>query len=345
MKAHYEVNKILIDWFSFTVSNIDVEELVELFGFNDLVFTPLKGNRGYADKIYCDGVNIHYNKTSDDMADIWVEMSGQGCRVFESYGHGDWIYLFSNLLSNETINITRLDVAYDDFNYLVDLDHIVADVVSQHYVTKAHADNWDLHLSGHGTCVTIGASKSNISCRIYDKAAERHAEAEHDHWIRCELQLRHQNAMQFCKLLCKHQIVMLDSSFDGISIDDGLNIDRLYFGVLNNFLRFIDVDANNDSNLWRKPMAEHWEKFAYSVTDERISLWVKPGVEYNVLRLDRVVENMFSGATVTYALIHGIDKLLEVLIRRIPTLNTKYKYLLRDHFSESCNQPELVRGD
>ena len=178
MKALYETNKILIDYFSFTVSQLDMSDLLELFGFKDLVFIPLKGNRGYADKMYCDGVNIHYNKTSDEMADLWVEMSGQGCRVFESYGHGDWIYLFSNLLSNETINITRLDVAYDDFNGLLDLDEIVADVLSQHFISKSRSKryksgSWDVHLSSEGTCVTIGKSKSNLSCRIYDKAAER----------------------------------------------------------------------------------------------------------------------------------------------------------------------------
>lgn len=119
----------------------------------------------------------------------------------------------------------------------------------------------------------------------------------------------------------------------------------MYFGVLNNYLRYIDKSANNDTNLWRKPIAAHWEKFAHSVTDERISLWCAPGVEYNVLRLDRVVENMFSGATVTYALIHGIDKLIEALINRIPFLSAKYKYLIRDYYKDDSFNPELIAGD
>lgn len=350
MKAHYKSNKILIDWLSFTISNIDIEVLIDLFGFGDMLFVELRGNRGYASKYFCDGVNINYGKTSDDMADFWVELSGQGCRVFESYGHGDWIYLLSNLLDNDTINITRLDVAYDDFNGLINLDYIVADVLSQHFISKSRSKRYKcgsfcVELSSDGTCVTIGKCKSNMMVRIYDKAAERNAEAEFEHWVRCEEQLRYQNAMQFCKLLCKHQVVMPGGDFVGISME-GLNIDKLYFGVLNNYLRFIDVSANSDTNLWRKPMAEHWERFAHSVTDERVSLWVKPGVEYNVLRLDRVVEHYFSGAVVTYTLIHGIDKLVSVLIDRIPYLNTKYKYLLRDHYKNNNDVifPELVGG-
>lgn len=334
MDALYTTNKILIDWLSFTISNIDIEELMSLFGFDEVSFADLNGGRGYKHRYYYDGVSIHYDGREED-ADYWVEISGQGCRVFESYGHGDWIYLFSNLL-NRDVNITRLDVAYDDFNGLIDLNSIVADTLAHNYISKADNKSWFVELSGEGTCVTIGKSKSQICCRIYDKAAERHREHEIDHWVRCELQLRYGNAMQFCTLLCKHQSVMpvfpKESVFAGVSIHDGISIDRLYFGVLNNYLRFIDPEKNNDTNLWRAPCAEHWVKFAHSVTDERISLWVKPGVDYNVMRLDRVVENMFSGATCTYALIHGIDKLVETLINRLPYLNVKYKYLLKQHF-------------
>ena len=343
MKCHYNQNKILIDWLSFTISNIELDELLAIFGFESLSFLELHGNKGYAHKYYCDGVNINYKKSSESMADYWVELSGQGCRVFESYGCNDWIYVLSTLLANDTINITRLDVAYDDFNNLIDLNNIVADTLAHNYVSKADERSWKVVLSGDGTCVTIGKCKSNTMIRIYDKRAERHAEEEFDHWVRCEIQLRYTNAMQFCRLLCDHQVVMPGSDFVGISVD-GLNIDKLYFGVLNNYLRFIDPDANNDSNRWRKPCAKHWEAFAHSITDESISLWVKPGVDYNILRLDRTVEHQFSGATVTYAIIHGIDKLVETLIDRIPYLNVKYKYLIRDYFKEDLKRKELNEG-
>lgn len=45
-----------------------------------------------------------------------------------------------------------------------------------------------ISISGEGTCVTIGKCKSNTMIRIYDKAAERHAESEFDHWVSCEIQ-------------------------------------------------------------------------------------------------------------------------------------------------------------
>ena len=100
-------NLILIDWLSFTISGIELEMLLEFLGFDDMHFAQLKGNKGYANKFYFDGVNINYDKTSEEMADFWVELSGQGCRVFESYGLNDWLTLLHNLLSLETINITQ----------------------------------------------------------------------------------------------------------------------------------------------------------------------------------------------------------------------------------------------
>lgn len=336
-------NKILIDWLSFTISGIDVDDLISAFGFNEIQFAEIRGNKGYAKKYYYDGVNINFSKTSDDMADLWVELSGQGCRVFESYGWNDWIHIMQYLLSFDTCNITRLDVAYDDYVGLIDLESIVADTLAGHYVTKASSDSWDVHLSGSGTCVTIGKSKSNTSVRIYDKAAERKAQDEYDHWVRCEIQLRYHNALAFVQMLCDHQIVFpsADGVFDAISVD-GMDIQHLYFGVLNNYLRYIDVDCNNDTNKWRKPCAEHWAAFAHSVTDDRVALWVNPGVEYNVLRLNHVVEHQFAGAVATYATIHGIEALINALVSKLPFLNVKYRYLIDQWKKQDCNSSSVL---
>ena len=338
MKALYKPNTILIDWLSFTIPEDDVclDDIVVMLGMSDIHFANVKGGRGYKDRYYYDGVSIHYNGSDED-SKLWVEMSGQGCRVFETYGLGDWIQLFQTLLQYK-VNFTRVDIAYDDFNYLIDLDLVVADTLNHNFISKASSKSWFVELSGEGTCVTFGKKKSNISCRIYDKAAERNSDL--DHWIRCEIQLRYQNAEQFIIMLCDHEKIIPTCDqglFSDVHVEkcNGKSIDHLYFGVLNNYIRFIDPSANNDSNVWRKPMAEHWEKFSHSVTKDIISLWVKPGVEYNILHLDRVVEKMFSGAVATYAIVHGIDKLISALIERMPYLNTKYQQILKNHFCSS----------
>ena len=55
-------------------------------------------------------------------------MSGSGCRSWETYGSGDYDGVFSEILQNiETkgMNITRLDVAYDDFDGVLDLLYLM----------------------------------------------------------------------------------------------------------------------------------------------------------------------------------------------------------------------------
>ena len=86
-------NKILFDWLSFTcktkrvdingvlIEKIDERNLVELLGLVDVPWEELPGVKGFKNRMYFDGISIHYN--SDVYDYMWVEMSGQGCRVFE----------------------------------------------------------------------------------------------------------------------------------------------------------------------------------------------------------------------------------------------------------------------
>lgn len=60
------------------------------------------------------------------------------------------------------------------------------------------------------------------------------------------------------------------------------------------------------------------------------SLFVKPGLDYNLAKLDKVVENQFAGAVFTYLKCHGIDRLVTTLDEKFSKvkLNRKYKRLL-----------------
>jgi DNA relaxase NicK len=75
----------------------------------------VKGFYGYQDRLYYDGISIHHNGTAE--MGICAEMSGQGCRNFESFGKGNYDDIFALILENydddserRQMNITRLDV-------------------------------------------------------------------------------------------------------------------------------------------------------------------------------------------------------------------------------------------
>lgn len=318
IKDDHLTNKILIDWFAMTTSICQPEDLITLLGMENVPFEKTFGARGWRDRIYFDGVSIHYNG-HDGL--IWLEMSGQGCRAFETFGHGDFGVLFDFVLGNPDVcNITRLDVAYDDYVGLLDLDQIVYDSLHCNFVSKCRKGDFTTCIIEQGInidvgrCVTHGKKRSSVIIRIYDKAAERNKSDEIPHWVRCEIMLRRERALEFIRLLRS----------------ENETIDNLYFAVLNHYLRYID-QSDTDSNRWRAPMADHWAKFALSVTSKKQSLYVNPGVEYNALRLAHYVSDRNAGPIFTYIQMYGIDDLVDRVNKKAPiNLNPKYKMLLAE---------------
>lgn len=206
-------NIVLIDWLSITTKELDEYGVCSLLGMDAVPWELVKGARGYQDRLYFGGISIHYNGRED--MGVWLEMSGQGCRTFESVGTGEFDRLFDFVRKGHG-NITRLDVAYDDHTGLLPLDDIVEDTLQGRFVSRSRF--WDVNISSVGKSLYHGSPKSDIRIRIYDKAAERHC-AEGEHWVRVELQLRDQRALRFISL-------------DG---DIGFN----FAGVVCNYLRYV----------------------------------------------------------------------------------------------------------
>lgn len=337
-----EKNKILIDWLSLTTTISRASDLIKLLGMEHIPFENIDGIMGYqgfTKRLYFNGINIHYESHKEKVNYVWLEMSGQGCRAFESLStHADYNILFQYVLGNPVVDgngvrITRLDIAYDDFEGLLDMPAIVQyslpDINNRnlhYYISPFRA--FDIDLSDRGSCVTIGSCRSDVLFRIYDKAAERNREDEIDHWVRCEIQLRRDRANEFIRLLvCENEV-----------------IDDLYFAVLNHYLRF--VEPSNDSNKSRWATASHWEKFATSRTDRTISLFVKPGLDYNVLKLRHYVVDMAGGACYTYMKMFGVENFFKECVKQhINTLNPKYKRLLGEYDEFIKNQKDDILED
>jgi len=138
---------ILYDWLSFTSKSLTPRSVTDLLGLSDVPWQNTKGARGYRDRLYFNCISIHYNGR-DDMG-VWCEMSGQGCRAFESLTTlpDKWESLFSEIVSLK-LNITRLDVAYDDHTGTLDLDEMIQDTRRKEYVSRS--DCWEIRESSKG---------------------------------------------------------------------------------------------------------------------------------------------------------------------------------------------------
>lgn len=233
-----------------------------------------------------------------------VEMSGQGCRAFESVSRLGWPGLFS-FISENGLKITRLDVAFDDHTGILHMRDIIEDTQDGNFVSRS--DYWETVLSSKGSTVQIGSPQSKVLVRIYDKARERHCE-EGTHWNRVELQLRDDRAIQFTRLQ--------------------LPIGEAFSGVLLNYLRYVMPDGE-DSNRWRWPMRSYWLDMLEVLTP--ISIYTAPGLEYNVDRCREYVVNQAGDAIDCLIKIYGLNEFRTMIDNRSTSTNPKYENLVQQY--------------
>jgi len=272
-----------------------------------IAWEQVKGAHGYRDRLYWEKISIHYNGRED--MGVWLEMSGQGCRAFESFGSGNYEALFQEVFSNPgDMHITRLDAAFDDLEGLLDIETVCRDARKAEYVSKFRTGDATYGLGDDtGRSVLLGSRSSEALVRIYDKAAER---GFHDrHWVRVELQLRRERAAAF--------------------LQQTEPIGERFAGVLANYLRFIDEPGGFDTNRWRWPMKPYWAKLLDGAS--RVRLYEKPGADYNMINLENFVFQQAGGAIYTYLECFGVEKFMEGLRHRGTQLNPKYKSLLAQY--------------
>lgn len=294
-------NIVLYDWLSFTSKKHTPEELISAMGLSSCPWQEIKGAHGYRDRKYFSSISVHYNGREDG---VWVEMSGQGCRAFESISQLGWPGLFS-FISESGLKITRLDVAFDDHTGILHMRDIIEDTQDGNFVSRS--DYWETVLSSKGSTVQIGSPQSKVLVRIYDKARERHCE-EGTHWNRVELQLRDDRAIQFTRLQ--------------------LPIGEAFSGVLLNYLRYV-IPGGEDSNRWRWPMRPYWLDMLEVLTP--ISIYTAPGLEYNVDRCREYVVNQAGNAIDCLIKIYGLNEFRTMIDNRSTSTNPKYENLVQQY--------------
>lgn len=320
-------NYIIYDWITFTSKIHSQLSIVEFLGLQDLKFENLKGFYGYRDRLYFDGISIHYNGRED--MGICVEMSGKGCRAWEKYGNSDYDGLFSEILENysedaekRTMNITRLDIAYDDFDGVLDLPLLCQETQLKNFVSRFK--DWQVIFGNKGIAVNHGSKSSNVYVRIYDKRLEQNAENLVEHWVRCEIQIRKECALGFIKLKD--------------------TVENKYFMVLNNYLRYI-IPTDNQSNSSVLDTAPYWLNFIRSA--ESRSIFHKPADNYSFDKLYGFVNNQLSGAISTYIDVVGVEQFLIDInnSRKGKKLNSKYKSI-KDRYEANNNAIlDFLSGD
>ena len=172
-----------------------------------------------------------------------------------------------------------------------------------------------------GLTLYIGSQKSPVMIRIYDKAAERAFKDRH--WIRVELQLRHDRASAAIAEILKLQ-----------------DVGKTFSGILRNYCCF--REPTGDSNKSRWPIAEYWNNLIAGA--ERIRLWISPGEPYNFRKTEQHMIAQYGQAILTYERIHGsIYQLLAECRKVHPQFKKKYKDAINEAQLESKRNAAALR--
>lgn len=299
-------NLILIDWVSISFKHLTVGDVKRLIGMEQVPWMSIKGAHGYSEREYYDGVSIHHTPHESQQFKVWLEMSGQGCRAFESYGAGNFEQLL-NMAATDTASchITRLDVAFDDHNGLLDIHEISRKVHAGEYTSLASW--WECTDSSQGTSVYIGSPRSNVRIRFYDKAAERKVADKSEHWVRVELQLRDENALGF--------------------VNHRKPVGEKFRGVMRRYLQF--REPTGDRNKARWPISPWYEKFFEGV--KPLSIYTQLGVDYNILRTQDYVINQAGNSIDTLIKCVGNNAFLDLLHKRKVRRNPRYDQIVADY--------------
>jgi len=325
---------ILIDWLSITSKTMEPEDFMKLIGITSGWQLRGKGVRGYGDSYYNGSIQIHFGGAQDN---VWLEMSGQGCRTFESDStHKDYNVIFDALMKNlKTMKLTRLDVAFDDFSGMLDIERICDDTRPRNHKYKAKTNFAQVIESTNGLSCEVGSPKSLLLVRIYDKLAERlskmrgaedreNIRATIPHWVRCELQLRDERALEFVRYL---------RGIDPVTeTPEPMELGQAFCGVLGNYLDYgYEVPARDNPNkmVWHR--FKYWKNFLKEIG--AISLYRKPGKGYNLERMVNFVQNNAGNAIDAAINIFGLSKFCDIISERRITQNTKYLDLIKQHGS------------
>ncbi len=308
-------SRFLIDALTVTSKIHSPENLIELFGLEKLTFENRVGRHGYSEGLYFENAIAIYYEGRDENMGVCIELSGQGCRAFETYGNGDYDRVFQEYFLNiQSMKITRLDVAFDDQEGLLDIQQLSDDTRLCEFVSKFKSAlvEYGVPTTERGNTIYLGSKHSDFFIRIYDKAKER-GFTDGRHWIRIELQMRQKYAMSFIK--------------DGYSPEF---LKAGFMGVLKTYIRYVD-DPGTDSNRWRWPLKEYWSRFLGAA--EKVQLFDKPGTEYNLLNLEEFVYKQAGNAITALLKIHGDEIFKERLRERGTIMNPKYTALIKEY----CN--------
>lgn len=236
----------------------DFEEATPRFFYNSAM------TLGRYVNVYWNSPDKPLNKNASET--MTIVFTGQGCTSLAEKWNLDWLGLLS-FLKSKGVNFTRIDLALDDFDGLVDFNKLEDKLTKGHYRSSRRSFNVvrtsDADQSELGRTIYIGnaraksGSRGNAYARFYDKRAQYESKHQlpagwiRDHWAATGQQVWQRYELSFSK---SYAVQIID---EYLKLKD---IDLVFKGSLRNMLEVLDP-VGSDSNKRRWTKTQWWEDF------------------------------------------------------------------------------------
>lgn len=258
-------NNVSIDWLSFTLPYTDesmkkATSLGDGFDVEDVDYGRFKYTAGV--KIL-DGGNVYFNSNRKEMG-IHVALNSASLAIIDLRP-----LQLVNLIRDWGGVVKRLDLAFDDYEGLLDTDEmyrkILAGEVTTRYRTVSRISNGKVGIAEKmGDTINIGRRSSESFIRIYDKAAEqlmkgKELSAGVESWVRVELETKGDKAEAVARLLGGTAFASERTA--------GQEAANLLYGLLD-----FKVPSEGDENKTRWETAEWWVEFVRATEKKKLSM-------------------------------------------------------------------------
>lgn len=343
---------IKVDWLTYSDKFHDVNQTLSFWEQAFSNFSPCPGRFRYKNgyrsdagfQIFYDGID--YTDCSLDQSDylgksgVCVNIPGSATNFLYSKGLSLEDFLKNTLIKYPYYHISRLDIAFDyvvhDPEDRFPYDKLIDSLDNGYFCSKVNRNGKSIRIikgidpnglfdDPIATCY-IGSSQSDIMLRIYNKLAEQslkrdglvYSDVWGDgqtpvQWLRFEFQLRNDRA----------------NAFAGALASDSL--DNVFFGVLNQFIRFLDpVRSESNINKSIVPTSDWWDQFTELFGKLKLCVHRELEPEVSPQRLLRFMRN-FCKPAYTFSKLFGYNALLAFVANGVEGLPDKYKLLINDN--------------
>lgn len=203
---------LIVDWVTFSGHFQTFQEMIEFLGLKNsgLEFKECSPRWFYKYSVTYDNHITLMLTQKEDYTAACVNISGQGCRLIESFSCYSLLDLIKRVALLDDFNMSRIDIAQDIIDDKFNIDKLVKAYKKGNYTCRSKFSNLMQSIDDgiEGTSLYFGKKGSNCFINIYDKRAERGFIPEDmPNWTRIEIRLRAENAKGFADKLLTGQDV------------------------------------------------------------------------------------------------------------------------------------------